>query len=124
MLKFGLIVAVIGIGVVFSILILLIACIKLLGYILDSTNKQAKQPSLPTPHEAIKADESEEEVVAVIAAALAYMQETEQAENNFYRNNLIIKNIKRIPEVNAPTWSLAARKDAMNMGQLMNMNLL
>lgn len=122
MLKFGLIVAFVGIGVVFSILILLIACIKLLGFFTNSADKQAMAPSLPAPQKKIEPDTNEEEIVAVIAAALAYLQENETSENVFHHN--IIKTIKRIPEVNAPTWSLAARKDAMNMGQLMNMNIL
>lgn len=115
MLSFGLIVAAIGIGVVFLELILLIFIIKgislFAGTIENRRNRTDKQQ---VNHQAatetnlkIEAHEDNDEIIAVIAAAVASMS----------HGTAYVKAIRCLPGTNAPAWSYAGRSETMNLRQ-------
>lgn len=113
MLKFGLTVALIGMGVVFIELIFLVYVIRLITFIAGKieakknpvTVKSSKQEeTMQNDAEAV----DDEEIIAVISAAVAYLTQ----------GSASIKTIKRLPGTAAPAWSAAGRMDIMNSRQL------
>ena len=115
MLSFGLTVAGIGMGIVFTELILLVGVIYVLSIFAGRINGSK-------PHKTIKPDRVQEEfvsreadaasdeenVLVVIAAALAC----------FGRNGTRIAKITRIKGASASAWSNAGRLDTMDLRQL------
>lgn len=112
MLGFGLKVAFIGIAVVFSVLVFLIAVIGLMSQVAGTKAKKPEPvPAAPIPEaEPIKAEENEneDEIAAVIAAAVACLS----------RGTLRITAITPLSGQNAPAWSMAGRQETMNLRQL------
>lgn len=109
MLGFGLKVAFIGIAVVFSALVFLIVVINLMSQMLGE--KKRPEPVVVTPvqkAEPVKTEENEDEVVAVIAAAVACLSQ----------GALKIKAITPLSGQNTPAWSMAGRQETMNLRQL------
>lgn len=113
MLGFGLKVAFIGIAVVFAALVFLIVVINLMSKAAGTkeTKKPEPVPAAPIPEaEPIKAEENEneDEIAAVIAAAVACLS----------RGTLRITAITPLSGQNAPAWSMAGRQETMNLRQL------
>lgn len=114
MLKFGLTVAFIGMGVVFIELIFLVYVIRFITFITGKievkktpvTVKSSKQEE--TMQAAAEVAVDDEEVIAVISAAVAYLTQ----------GSASIKTIRRLPGVAAPAWSAAGRMEVMNCRQL------
>ncbi len=92
-----------GLGSVFVVLVLLIACIALLKHLTRSKNQEAavKAPVVATTPK--DEDDDEGELVAVIAAAIACMA---QREGKKYK----IKSYRRIKN-NNPAWNIAGRRN-------------
>lgn len=114
MLKFGLTVAFIGMGVVFVELIFLVFVIRFITFItgkIDVKKTSVKVESSKqeeTIQTAAKIAVDDEEVIAVISATVAYLTQGSAA----------IKTIRRLPGVAAPAWSAAGRMEVMNCRQL------
>ncbi len=112
---YGLLVAVVGMVIVFTGLVLLIAIITVqagvFGAAKGKKTKQAPKQELPAAApapaapavKAVEADD-DEEIAVVIAAAIA-MLESESGSNG-----LRVRSIRRIGS-NAPVWSAAGRRD-------------
>lgn len=105
----GLLVAFLGMGITFLALILLQFIISLLAkFIAVPEQKSAPvqtdpETNVPTSHE----DTSEEELIAVISAAVAMkMQRSTSA--------IVLRNIRRVEEP-TPLWNRAGILDQMNM---------
>ncbi len=115
MLSFGLTVAVIGIGVVFLELILLIFIIKGISLFASTIEKRrnridkGKENHQETTGTTLKIEacEDNDEIIAVIAAAVASMS----------HGTAYVKAIRCLPGTNAPAWSYAGRSETMNLRQ-------
>ncbi len=117
MLGFGLTVAVIGIGIVFSALVFLILVIKVMTMAVAASEAKA-QPATVSPVKKTEAPaavpvnnetaQDESEVMAVIAAAVASLSQ----------GRMVVKTITRLPGLHAPAWSYAGRTDVMSARQL------
>lgn len=115
MLGFGLTVAAIGIGTVFTELILLVFVIYGISAIANAiTGKKSEagvspvQPSVAQPAAVQAQEENDDGIVAVIAAAIASMG----------LGGVQITAIRRINGVSGPAWSHAGRLDTMNARQV------
>ena len=109
-LAYGGIVAVVGIFIVFLGLVILIACVSIMGKIFQAVTKPKAKPAAPAPApvptpapvaEAASVEEApvvdDAELIAVIAAAIAA-----------YDNNktLVVRNVRRVNG-----WNGAARRE-------------
>ncbi len=110
----GVVTFVLGMGIVFVVLILLIFIIKAITAVVRDKSQQdapapAAKPADPVPElaptVAAAQQEDEEEIIAVIAAAVAAIAATEG-------KRLSIKSYRRVG-AQAPAWSRAGREDIM-----------
>ena len=112
-LKYGLSVAVVGIGVVFAALVILIALIKVMEkVVLSATSKKkisesvkAAEPVAETAPAAAQADSGE--LIAVITAAIAAVLEAEGGEQA--AGGFVVRSIRRVQS--APAWNRAGREE-------------
>jgi len=115
MFGFGLTVAGIGIGIVFFELALLILVIFVITFAARSienrktTLKEKKtEPAVQVAApEMIAAEDGNDDIVAVIAAAVAYLTQ----------GTSVVTAIRRVPGVNGSTWSQAGRQETMSVRQ-------
>lgn len=113
-LQTGLSTTVVGLAIVFSVLIILMLVLMLFNKIFGKTEKKAtvEQPkpaapvSVPAVNHTASAEESEEELIAVLTAAIA-------ASLNTSTYNLRIKSYRRI-QSNAPAWNKAGIKETID----------
>ncbi len=114
-LQVGLSTTVIGLLIVFAVLIILMGVLMLFNKIFGKTEKKAAveqpKPAAPVSAPAVKqvsapAEESEEELIAILTAAVA-------ASLNTSTYNLKIKSYRRIPN-NAPAWNKAGIKETID----------
>lgn len=110
-LQYGLSVALVGIGTVFVGLIILIALIKLMEIVMASTTGKKKAaapaPAAPAPVAEEPVEETDDdELIAVIAAAVAAAMEQFGEENT---TGFVVRSIRRIN--NAPAWNRAGREE-------------
>lgn len=106
----GLAITVIGLGIVFSVLIILWGFIALMRVVFTKKNTAPVPAAVPVKTEEKPvvsitevADENEEEVVAVIMAAIANCLNTSTY-------NLHIQSIRRVGNA-APAWNAAGRRE-------------
>ena len=110
-LQYGLSVALVGIGTVFVGLIILIALIKLMEIVMASApgKKKAAEPApaapAPVAEEPVE-ETDDDELIAVIAAAVAAAMEQAGEENT---TGFVVRSIRRIN--NAPAWNRAGREE-------------
>ena len=111
-LQVGISTTVIGLAIVFSVLIVLMLVLMLFKKMFGNTENKpiAEQPKTAVPAPAAKQtvsqnEESEEELIAVLTAAIA-------ASLNTSTYNLKIKSYRRIQN-NAPAWNKAGIKETM-----------
>jgi len=108
----GLLVTALGMGVTFAALIALSFMLDLMKILFykDSSKAPVKvepQAKVVAPESiAPAAEEENEELVAVITAAVA-------ASLNTSTHNIVVRNIVRLPDA-TPTWGRAGRIDQMN----------
>ena len=111
-LQVGLSTTVVGLAIVFSVLIILMGVLMLFNKIFGKTEKKAAveqpKPAAPVSAPAVKqvsapAEESEEELIAILTAASL----------NISTYNLKIKSYRRIPN-NAPAWNKAGIKETID----------
>lgn len=116
-LGFGLTVAGIGMGIVFTELILLVAVIFLISIaskMIEGKKNSApavvvqKEEKLPGAEAEEKKEAEEDEVIAVIAAAVAAC----------FQGQATIRSITHIAGASAPAWSHAGRQETMALRQL------
>lgn len=104
-------VAGLGMAVTFAVLLFLWFCIALISSILtkaeNKTVKSEKIEEVPAPVQAeiVEADE-DEELIAVIAAAVAASLDTSI-------HNIVVKNIVRVND-HSPSWAKTGRIEQMN----------
>ena len=117
MFGFGITVAIIGIGVVFSALVFLIFVIKAISVaarVIDNTLVAKKsEPAVSNvevvqPVAVISEDDNEDEILAIISAAIASLTE----------DRMVVKTISRLSGYQAPAWSYAGRVETMNLRQI------
>jgi len=115
MLGFGLQVALIGLGTVFVALAFLIGVISIMAAATGNKGvKKTPEPKAPVKAQveqqpaAVAAPEDDSDVLAVIAATVAFLTQ----------GSMKIKTITRMPGGYAPSWSLAGRQETMNLRQL------
>ncbi|MFU0801254.1 MAG: OadG family transporter subunit [Xylanivirga thermophila] len=102
-----------GLGTVFVGLILLIFVIELLHWLVNGSNKKEKKVDVQHVDEQAKlatdnnyeqeGNENEEELVAVISAAIAAMLETSTCD-------FVVKSIRRVPAA-TPRWNQVSRQE-------------
>jgi sodium pump decarboxylase gamma subunit len=110
----GLVTTVLGMGITFSALVILLFIISWMNKLLNPGPKQGPPPSTLTtepsavvPDAAGKRNESDDhEVVAAITTALAMTLKTSAS-------NIVIRNIEKI-EDNSPAWNRAGIIEQMN----------
>ena len=115
MLGFGLTVAAIGIGIVFFELVLLIFVILLITFAARAIENRktaipGKKPEITVQNAApaiVKAENDDDDVIAVIAAAVACM--TQGAS--------VVTAIRRVQGVSGPIWSQIGRQETMSVRQ-------
>ena len=113
-LQVGISTTIIGLLIVFSVLIILMGVLMLFNKIFGKTEKKAtvEQPkpaapvSVPAVNQTASAEESEEELIAVLTAAIA-------ASLNTPTYKLRIKSYRRIKR-NAPVWNKAGIKETID----------
>lgn len=113
-LQVGISTTIIGLLIVFAVLIILMGVLMLFNKIFGKTEKKAtvEQPkpaapvSAPAVNQTASAEESEEELIAVLTAAIA-------ASLNTSTYNLRIKSYRRI-QSNAPAWNKAGIKETID----------
>lgn len=110
-LQYGLSVALVGIGTVFVGLIILIALIKLMEIVMASATGKKKAaapaPAAPAPVAEEPVEETDDdELIAVIATAVAAAMEQSGEENT---TGFVVRSIRRIN--NAPAWNRAGREE-------------
>lgn len=110
-LQYGLSVALVGIGVVFVGLVILIGIIKLMEIALKAmtAKKETAAPApapaaAPAPVAEPEPEVDDNELIAVIAAAVACAMEAEGNASGF-----VVRSIRRIN--NAPAWNRAGREE-------------
>lgn len=105
-------VTILGMGVTFTALVILWGLVALMSKMLMSKNapkqETPKVVATPAPAPEIKAEvaENEEELVAVITAAIAASLQTST-------HNILVKNIVRLPDP-TPSWGRMGRLEQMN----------
>ena len=114
-LKFGLLVTVIGIGIVFFGLVVLIGLVKLISVATASLGKKKEPPKpapkpasapatikpLPTEEAEAPAAQDDGALIAVITAAIAAMLDEGGA--------FVVRKVRRVS--NTPAWSKAGREE-------------
>ncbi|HHZ16172.1 MAG TPA: OadG family protein [Peptococcaceae bacterium] len=117
-LMFGLQIAAIGIGIVFVGLIFLIIVIKCLGKGVEAFTKKTVSadvamsvPDDQAPVSPVKVEEQEDEneLIAVICAAVAWMLQGQGQ----------IVTIRRVKEETTPGWALSGRQETMRLRQIL-----
>ncbi len=102
----GAVVAVIGIGTVFTVLAILWGVLELMRVIFTAkAKKPANVAPVPVAASAAPAQEDDSELIAVLTAAIA-------ASLNQSTYNLKIKSYRRVDS--APVWNRTARRDNLN----------
>ena len=100
---------VIGLGIVFGVLLILMIVLYLFGVIFDKRPKTAAAPvqdTVPEPEVQAEAiEEDEEELIAVLTAAIA-------ASLNTSTYNLQIKSYRRVP-TKRPAWNNAGLRETI-----------
>ncbi|WP_432407839.1 OadG family protein [Wukongibacter sp. M2B1] len=103
-------VAILGMAITFVVLMILWGLIIMMTKFVASQKKEAVQVAkapAPAPKPApIEAEEDNEELVAVITAAIA-------ASLNTSTHNIVVRNIVRVAD-STPAWGRAGRIDQMN----------
>lgn len=98
--------AVIGLSIVFSVLIILMIVLYLFRLIFYKKPKQTAAPAAePAPIQTAETEDDEEELIAVLTAAVA-------ASLNTSTYNLRIKSYKRVPD-NRPAWNRAGLRETI-----------
>ncbi|MCR4442534.1 MAG: OadG family protein [Peptococcaceae bacterium] len=113
---FGLTVTAIGMGVVFIELIFLVYVINVISWTSKRMDGKKNAAQVKTVKAESQAEvsaaaldtEKDDEIAAVISAAIAYMTQ----------GSTVIKVIRRLPGANAPAWSGAGRMETMNLRQI------
>ena len=104
-----LVIAVMGIFMVFAVLSILWAVIEIMHFLIGLAEKKKNKkvaPATPAPAKAeITNDEDEDELIAVLTAAVA-------ASLNTSTYNLRIKSFRRIGQ-NSPAWNTVSRKEQL-----------
>ncbi len=106
----GLFITLLGMTVTFTALIVLSFILDLMRIVFYKKPKAAvvkKVEAKPEQTSITEAKQDDEELIAVITAAIA-------ANLNTSTNNIIVKNITRLPD-STPAWGRAGRMDQMNM---------
>ncbi|SHK22779.1 sodium pump decarboxylases, gamma subunit [Caminicella sporogenes DSM 14501] len=105
-------VTILGMSATFAALIILWGCIIIMSKLLNTSKPKEETvevKSVPTSQVNVsvpEVEENDEELVAVITAAIA-------ASLNTSTHNIIVKNIIRIPDT-TPVWGKAGRLEQMN----------
>lgn len=107
----GLVISIIGFGMVFLILVLLIAIIKIMQLIFEGMDKRAAVPAAPAPVPAAPAPVPAAEVpeadadidIAVISAAVAAYLGTEKSDRRF-----VVRSVRRIDPAGS-AWSRSGK---------------
>lgn len=111
-LKYGLSVAVVGVGVVFAALVILIALIKVMEKVVLSatSKKKISEPvkAEPAVETAAPAQADDGALIAVISAAIAAVLESEGGEGA--ASGFVVRSIRRVGQ-NAPVWNRAGREE-------------
>ena len=113
-LQVGISTTIIGLLIVFAVLIILMGVLMLFNKIFGKTEKKTavEQPkpaapvSVPAVNQTASAEGAEEELIAVLTAAIA-------ASLNTSTYNLRIKSYRRI-QSNAPAWNKAGIKETID----------
>ncbi len=102
-------VAILGMAITFVVLMVLWCLIIIMTKFVAKQKKEplqvAKAPT-PSPQPAVETKEDNEELVAVITAAIA-------ASLNTSTHNIVVRNIVRVAD-STPAWGRAGRMDQMN----------
>ena len=111
-LRYGLSVAVVGIGVVFAALVILIALIKVMEKVVlsETSKKKISEPVKAEPAAAVEAapvQADNGELIAVITAAIAAVLEAEGGEQA--AGGFVVRSIRRVQS--APAWNRAGREE-------------
>ena len=104
----SLITMIMGLGITFTVLILIWIFIAIMGRILGATTKKPAAAAAPAPVETKAApveEASDDSLVAVIAAAIAAYQGANA-------NNLVVKKITRLSGENTP-WGISGLEDRL-----------
>lgn len=99
---------VIGLSIVFGVLLILMIVLYLFGVIFDKKPKAAAAPVqeiVPEPEVVTEVEEDEEELIAVLTAAIA-------ASLNTSTYNLQIKSYRRVP-TKRPAWNNAGLRETI-----------
>ncbi len=106
------IVFVVGIGIVFIALVIIIALLYLQALIFSNTGKKKapqavkEAPPAPAPQPTVMVEvDDEEEIAAVIAAVVAMLSQSE--------GGLVVRQVRRVG-LNTPAWSGSGRKEYMD----------
>ncbi len=110
----GLMVAAVGMTITFLALIVLWVALIVMSKVLGQTNKKTEaskpavkaEPSVATPVASAAPEQDDEELVAVLTAAVAASLKTSV-------HNIVVKNIVRVPDAR-PTWSRAGLTEQIN----------
>ena len=120
-LTYGFSVAVVGIGIVFCALVILIGLIKAMDKVLaglsgsntkkKSVTKSENAPAAPAAAAPVSAPaaSSGDELIAVITAAVAAMLEAEGKDTS--KGGFVVRSIRRVSISNAPVWNRAGREE-------------
>ncbi len=106
-----LVIAVMGIFMVFAVLSILWAVIEIMHFFVTLPEKRKNKKTMEKPVEVVEvkqpevAEEDEEELIAVITAAIA-------ASLNTSTYNLKIKSFRRVGQT-APAWNAVSRKEQL-----------
>ncbi len=107
-----LIVTVLGMGITFAALLILWVSISTMSHLLNPKKKEAavevkKVEPVQAPSEpAVEEEANSEELIAVIAAAVA-------ASLNTSIHNIVVRNVVRVSD-GSPAWNSAGRQEQMN----------
>jgi sodium pump decarboxylase gamma subunit len=111
---FGIQATLLGLGIVFVVLVFLIYLVKFMTRVLNTSEakKEDKPEPVVSPKETVSQEQQlnaagDEDIIAVIAAAVACLTE----------GKMKIKTIKRIKEEKASAWSIAGRQETMYLRQ-------
>lgn len=108
----GLLITALGMGVTFAALIALsfmLDLLRILFYKDPNKNKAVEvkeEPAVAQKSESVEEEQEDEELIAVISAAIA-------ASLNTSTHNIIVRNITRVAD-SSPAWNKAGRLEQMN----------
>ena len=117
-MNYGLIAAAVGIAAIIVALLVLIVLVKAMAKGAVSINSNGKvtfdmsayaKPKKPTPIVIETVNVNDDQVVAVITAAIAAIMEEEQKDVPAAKKGFVVRSIRRVS--NAPAWNRAGREE-------------